>query len=178
MRDPLVNFPRALASTAPDSIMKRAPVRSSDGTPVVNPLVQLIALFGMFTAGGFLGWGLSAWAAPGSGLGAAISGLLLPSSFALGFVIWAGLDIVTVVLDRVRGRASDLSASNLAERSASWFVPACLATTSVGGFLVGVLPGGEGPFTSVLAYGVVGAAYGLISGWLAAKGYLPAPHSK
>ena len=66
-------------------------------------LAQLIALFGMFAAGGFLGWGLSAWAAPGSGLGAAISGLLLPSSFAAGLVIWSGLEIVTVVLDRIRG---------------------------------------------------------------------------
>lgn len=30
----------------------------------MNALAQLIAMFGMFIAGGMLGWGLSSWAAP------------------------------------------------------------------------------------------------------------------
>jgi hypothetical protein len=157
-----------------DTLMKRAPA----AIPIVNPVAQLIAMFGMFIAGGLLGWGLSSWAAPGSGLGAAVSGLLLPSSFAAGLVMWAGVEIVTAVLDRIRARSRDSCSSDLAARSAVWFVPACLASTCPGGFLVGVLPGGEGPLVSTLAYAAVGAAYGRASGWLAAKGYLPAPHSE
>lgn len=158
--------------------MKREPARPSEAIPVVNPVAQLVAMFGMFIAGGLLGWALSSWAAPGSGLGAAVSGLLLPSSFAAGLVMWAGLDIVTAVLDRVRGRSRESFSSDLAARSAVWFVPACLVSTCLGGFVVGILPGGEGPFTSMLTYAAVGATYGLASGWLAGKGYLPAPHSR
>jgi hypothetical protein len=70
----------------------------------VNPWAQLATVFGMFIAGGFIGWGLSSWAAPGSGLAAGISGMLLPVAFAAGLLIWAGLDIVTAIVDRLRGR--------------------------------------------------------------------------
>jgi hypothetical protein len=57
----------------------------------VNPWAQLTTVFGMFIAGGFIGWGLSSWAAPGSGLAAGLSGMLLPAAFAAGLLIWAGL---------------------------------------------------------------------------------------
>jgi hypothetical protein len=46
-----------------------------------------------------------------------------------------------------------------------------------GGLLVGILPGGQGPLVSMLACGAVGTVYGLAMGQLAARGYLPAPHS-
>lgn len=144
----------------------------------VNPWAQLTTVFGMFIAGGFIGWGLSSWAAPGSGLAAAISGMLLPAAFAAGLLIWAGLDIVTAIVDRLRGRRHQPSSSDLATRSASWFVPVSLADMCAGGLLVGILPGGQGPLVSMLAYGAVGTVYGLAMGQLAARGYLPAPHSE
>ncbi|HEY5617181.1 MAG TPA: hypothetical protein VIK60_04510 [Vicinamibacterales bacterium] len=143
----------------------------------VNPWAQLTTVFGMFIAGGFIGWGLSSWAAPRSGLAAGISGMLLPTAFVGGLLIWAGLDIVTAIVDLLRGRRHRPSSSDLATRSASWFVPVSLAVTCAGGLLVGILPGGQGPLLSTLAYGATGTAYGLAMGRLAASGYLPAPHS-
>jgi hypothetical protein len=143
----------------------------------VNPWAQLTAMFGMFIGGGLTGWGLASWAAPGSGFAAAVSGMLLPAAFAAGLLMWAGLDIVAAVVDRLRGRRDDQSSSDLAARSASWFVPASLASACMGGVLVGLLPGGQGPLVSLLAYGAAGAAYGLALSRLAASGYMPAPHS-
>jgi hypothetical protein len=45
------------------------------------------------------------------------------------------------------------------------------------GFVVGVLPGGQPVLVSVLAYTAAGMIYGLVISRLAARGYLPAPHS-
>lgn len=148
---------------------------STSAGPAVSPWAQLVALFGTFAAGGFIGWGLSSWAAPGSGLGAAVSGVLLPAAFAAGLVAWAGVYFLSALRDLVRGRARAVADPDV--RGSRWFIPLSLATSSAGGLIVGLLPGGEGPLLSMLAYAAAGGAYGAALRRLATRGYLPAPHS-
>jgi hypothetical protein len=152
-----------------------AATTSGPAAPRVSPWLQIATLVGLFAGGGFIGWGLSAWAAPGSGLAAGISGLLLPAAFSLGLIAWAGLDLLVAFVVLVRGRRRQ-PRPDLSPRVASWFVPLSLVIGTTGGLVVGLLPGGQGVVGSLAAYAAAALAYGVTAARLAAAGYLPGPH--
>jgi hypothetical protein len=137
--------------------------------------MQLAAVFGLPTTGFFAGLGLAAWAAPDSGLAAAVSGMLLPTAYAAGLLVWAGLDVIRVVLHVSRHGRTARQPSSLARRSGRWFVPLSLACASAGGIVVGAIPGGAGVMATTVVYAVAGATFGRLLSWLAAAGYIPAP---
>ena len=144
--------------------------------PRINPWLQLAMLFGLFIAGGLVGLTLSSWAAPDSGLAAGVSAMLLPAAFAVGLLTWSGLDILFAVIDLIRGRERRRQ-TDLSLRTGAWFVPIAVALSCGVGFVVGVIPGGQGVIVSMITYCATGVAYGFVVSRLAARGFLPAPHS-
>jgi len=142
--------------------------------PTVNPWLQLLCLFGLFLGGGLFGWTLASWAAPGSGFGIAISGLLLPMAFAAGMLAWSGLDLVRQLFRRDAETAE--ARARLAARSTRWFTPLATSIAALGGFVVGLVPGGQGPLFATVAYGLAGWLYGRLLARAVRWGYLPGPN--
>jgi hypothetical protein len=145
-------------------------------TGTANPWLHIVTLFGLPIAGYAIGLGLASWSAPGSGFAAALSGMLLPTAFAAGLILWAGLSAVLGVFAVLRHGRRAAPRHDLGRRSGRWFVPIAAAVAGAGGLLVGALPGGAGILPTMALYTSAGVAYGWFISWLAATGGLPAPH--
>jgi len=137
-------------------------------------LATLIAL-GVFFGGGALGEGLSLWLAPGSGVVAMLSFLMLPGAFMLSMVAWQGFTLFIGLLHYLRGlrRPPGMSSPARALARKAWLlVPLPIVFATFVGIVAGIL-GVNGFFTTATIYLATGIAFGLCCYWLGRAGLLP-----
>jgi len=147
-----------------------------------SPLIVAAAFFALFLGGAVVGVWLARVLAPGSWWAEALSAFALPVAFAMGLQAWYGLALLGVVLRllsllfRSDGSEARPPASTPIP-GAFAFLPIASAIGAAVGLLVGWLSATHSIWVVTPIYWAVGTLYGLLAWRLARAGFLMPPES-
>jgi hypothetical protein len=150
--------------------------------PERSPWMQIVAVFGGFLLGPYMGLRLSVHLAPGSELVQTVSSFGFALVFVGGTLVWAGMGIVTVVAgalwNLLRGRRPGPEGLRSSDRTVPPGYRAYPAFGVALGLLVGIVAGAATDLSLLAAaaiWSTAGLAYGFLLSTAAHHGYLPFP---
>lgn len=139
-----------------------------------STVMSTLIVFALFFGGGFVGEQLALALAPGSGVSRLLGFLVLPASFILGFVVWAGAAVFSFIGQFAKGRASARKPIEIPPGAIGFLWTSVLSCLFVG-LLTGLLSKEHGVIFVSGAYLATGLVYGGVCWQLAKSGWLPFP---
>lgn len=146
-------------------------MNGSPSSVVASTFVLLVLFFG----GGFVGEQLALALAPSSGVSRLLGFLALPASFILGFVVWAGAAVLTLIGQLAKGGPHPGQKPRNIPPGAVGFLWSSVLTCLFVGLITGFLSKEHGVVFVSGVYVATGLVFGGVCWRLAKSGWLPFP---
>lgn len=143
--------------------------------PPSSTVASFLVLLTLFFGGGFVGEQLALALAPSSGFSRLLGFLVLPASFILGFVVWAGAAAFALIGQLARGGARPSRKPRDIPPGANGFLWSSILSCLLVGVLTGLLSKEHGVVFVSGIYVATGLVYGALCWQLAKSGWLPFP---
>lgn len=140
-----------------------------------STVASFFILFTLFFGGGFVGEELALALAPGSGFSRLLGFLVLPASFILGFVVWAGAAAFAAIWQLAKGGAHPSQKPRDIPPGAKGFLWSSVLSCLFVGMLTGFLSKEHDAVFVTGVYVATGLVYGVLCWQLAKSGWLPFP---